>query len=53
MVRDLGGIERQDSAAVQEHGVDAERRPVIHPALGVKVKRIPLVHVDLAAASHR
>ena len=53
VVRDLGRVESDDAAAVQEHGIDLERGPVVGPGICVHGERVAFVEVDLAAAPHR
>ena len=52
VIRDLGRIEGNNAAAVQEHRVDLQRCPVVAPGFGVHGQRIAFVVVDLSTAAH-
>ena len=51
VIRDLGRIEGNNAAAVQEHRVDLQRCPVVTPSFRVHGQRIAFVVVDLTAAT--
>ena len=53
VIAHVGRIERDDAAAVEEQGVELQRRPVVDPTGHVERERIAFVEIQLAAAPHR
>ncbi len=52
MEGNLGRIHGFDAAAVDEHGVNLQRGPVVHPGVRIDRQRVNLVVINLAAAPH-